>query len=429
MRERPAKRHSRPASGGPSLRTPPAAPAAKRKTARVRLAEKRVQLRKEARASVSPDEIVCQLCGKVYRAITYTHLRGRHELTAVTAVADYKRRFGLRVAVSAEVNALQRSVRCAYHQRRGTHWTRQRIRTELRQLSRQGAPLQASQLPSALYGAILRIIGSWDAALRGAGLDPKRHRAFPDWDDKALLDRIRRLARHGPLSNGLAKARHQALHNAAPRRFRNWGRALRAAGLDPKEHHRPAGITLQVVRAWIRSRHRSGLSIRDSDTRHALKRKVRRETGSTWAAYVESLGIPYPGGIRRLDWSREAVLAAIRRRRREGLPLNSVAVREESQALTHQARIRFGSWDAALQAAGIDPVRVRLNHAKWTRAEVITALRRRHGEGRPLRLRDVRAEEPRLAKAAQRLFPSSLARALRAAGLDPALAGHRARRR
>jgi hypothetical protein len=68
---------------------------------------------------------------------------------------------------------------------------------------------------------------------------------------------------------------------------------------------------------------------------------------------------------------------------------------------------------------------VRKSRPPWTRHEVIAALRARHAAGRSLRFAKLRDEEPGLVKAAQMRFPFSLARALKAAGLDPALARRR----
>jgi hypothetical protein len=69
--------------------------------------------------------------------------------------------------------------------------------------------------------------------------------------------------------------------------------------------------------------------------------------------FVESLGIPYPGVKKRLDWTEQKLLDEIRRWQAEGHRLNYKAVHCEYQALIHQARKFFGSWDRARAAVRV----------------------------------------------------------------------------
>jgi hypothetical protein len=147
--------------------------------------------------------------------------------------------------------------------------------------------------------------------------------------------------------------------------------------------------------------------------------RVRRELGLAWSTYVESLGIPYPGPKKRRGWTDETVLAEIRRRRRRGQALSAEGlVRDVGQGLIKQARQRFGSWEEALRAAGVDPRREQLRR-RWTRDQILAAIRARGAAGQSLRRRDVFTVDPSLAKAAAYCFPHSWERAVRAAGLQP----------
>lgn len=56
----------------------------------------------------------------------------------------------------------------------------------------------------------------------------------------------------------------------------------------------------------------------------------------------------------RQRWSKELVVSALHRRETEGKPLNYQAVVIDDERLTGAARRYFGSWDAALIAAGYD---------------------------------------------------------------------------
>ena len=145
------------------------------------------------------------------------------------------------------------------------------------------------------------------------------------------------------------------------------------------------------------------------------------ETTLPWSGFIESLGIPYPGPKPRRDWTNAAVIAELRKRRRRGLPLNAGAMQAGAAGLYDQGVKRFGSWDGAFGAAGIDPNQVRKQRV-WTRKEVQAAIRARKRGGKSLARADVLADDGRLVRGATRLFPSSWARALAAAGLDPGLA-------
>jgi hypothetical protein len=66
----------------------------------------------------------------------------------------------------------------------------------------------------------------------------------------------------------------------------------------------------------------------------------------------ESLGFPFPGIKRRRDWTKKKLLEEINRLVNEGHAINFQAVQSEYQALIHQARKFFGSWNKACAAAG-----------------------------------------------------------------------------
>lgn len=207
------------------------------------------------------------------------------------------------------------------------------------------------------------------------------------------------------------------MSRAAYRLAGNWTSALRAAGRDAREHREPKRWALERVAEWVRTAHAAGRDIRSSRAPAGALDRVAAQLGCTWIDFVESLGIPYPGRRKRRDWSDDAVLRAIRSRHRRGLPLNPESVvRDLGQGLGKQARMRFGSWEAAVRAAGIDPRGCGLLR-RWSREIVVAAIRARSREGRSLRRADAYAEDPRLVKAAQRQFPSSWRRALEAAGL------------
>ncbi len=208
-----------------------------------------------------------------------------------------------------------------------------------------------------LHADALRLFGCWDAALRAAGIDPVRVRRHRRWSRRAVIHRIVQLAaERKPLNLRAIQLSEATLASATYRFFASWDEALAAAGIDPE--------------AWRRRCHR---------------------------------------------WTRERVIATIQSIRDQGGRLNHAAVGRSS--LSPAAVALFGCWDAALQAAGINPREVRVYRTPWTREEMVAEIRRKHEAGEALNAKDV---TPNWIRRSARLLFGSWDAALTAAGLDPA---------
>jgi hypothetical protein len=128
-----------------------------------------------------------------------------------------------------------------------------------------------------------------------------------------------------------------------------------------------------------------------------------------------ALGVD-PASIRtKQPWNRERVVRDLRARRDSGKPLNAIALNEESPGLYACARKVFGSYKAALRAAGIDAEAVRKR--KWHPESVKVELRRIASEERFPTRRALWRAHPVCYTAAQKFFGSYDA-ALRAAGIE-----------
>ena len=370
-------------------------------------------------ADAGPDQVICLLCGHAYRAVRVLHLRRRHGFEGDHPVEDYKLRFGLRVAACRDTCRTLARHRIERAEREGRHWTRARIRKELRRSARAGESLSPRRLDVAFSSAIRRLSGSWEKAMRRAGLDPDAHRLAARWDGSRVQEAIRRRHAAGkPLSSKSVEAEQPRLHHAAIRRHGNWGVALRAAGFDPAAHRMPSKWSLPKAREWVRERKAKGLPITARHVPTGLHGRVCGAIEGGWTAFLESLGIAYPG-VKKRYWTDADVLAEIRRLRRRGQPLNADAVAEAcGQALPKQARQRFGSWDEALRAAGVDPAKTRRSRS-WSRAIVLHAIRARHKAGRSLDRPRVRKEDRGLLQAAEKRFEGGWAEALTKARLGP----------
>lgn len=346
--------------------------------------------RQDAVAGVA--EVVCLYCGCAFRAITTLHLRRLHDYEGDHPILDYRQRFGLEVAhTHSHANRRQaRRVRAAYWEARGRRWTRARMLDAIRERHRRGLSLAHQDVPNRLRQAVRRRLGPWRKALRMARVPcpPRRSR----WNAIRVIAEVRALAARGrPLYGGYISEHHPELHNAAHNHLGGgWGRALTAAGLDPSAHRAPTSPwTRQLAEAWVRRRAARAGSVRRKDAPADLVTWVVNHVNHSWVAFVQALHIPCAGGKRR-DWSAAAVVQAIRARKRTGHPLYSKAVARAGGGLIAQARKHFGGWPAALAAAGFDPAKHQ-GQLRWTRDAVVAAIRRRWRAGQSVDRRTVLA--------------------------------------
>ncbi len=297
----------------------------------------------------------CRLCGQAFRAVTPMHLRRIHGFRGPHPIRTYKRRFGLRVAVSAETRRLVTRARRRQVRRHPSQrlWTPSLFRAELRRMVREGEGLAESQVSHALYAAGRRLYGNWDAALRAAGIDRQEHEVARRWSRERLIAAIRDLARRGGRHALAGMAQKDAsLYDAARRRFGNWDKAVIAAGCQSQR--RPASRrrwTLDVARRWVRQRLREGRSVASADVPLGLLDRVRCDTGEGWGAFLEQLGHRPEGSARRSAWTKAKVRRILRARCNAGLSMSARAVDGDAPRLRAEARRWFGSWRKALSAA------------------------------------------------------------------------------
>ena len=262
-------------------------------------------------------------------------------------------------------------------------WTRERIIRELLICESTGQKLTSSRqhgVDSRLYQAGIRLFGSWRHALLAAGISPARAKLRARWPPEKILERIVALSQRGrPLGPAELRRRHGGMVQAAQRQYGTWAKAVAAAGVEL-----------------------------------VLLRRV-------------SL------------WTRDGVIQAILARALQSAPLGSRSVRPRSLA---QAGTRlFGSWRAALAAAGVRPSSqaARAGAAGpgasgststafmspterqvrgWTPQSVVDAILARLREHKPLNAKAVYTDERSLHRAATKRF-GNWRKALIAAGLNP----------
>ncbi|MEO0098571.1 MAG: hypothetical protein ABIK99_05960 [candidate division WOR-3 bacterium] len=105
---------------------------------------------------------------------------------------------------------------------------------ELRRKKISLTPSVVRQYDRKLLGAASRYFGSWHNALRAVGIDPEKVFWARRWRKERVLKEIRKLEKKGVKISTTTEVRKifRPLHSAAIRFFGSWQNALRAAGID-----------------------------------------------------------------------------------------------------------------------------------------------------------------------------------------------------
>jgi hypothetical protein len=206
--------------------------------------------------------------------------------------------------------------------------------------------------------------GTWETALKYAGVDLRRLYAKRGYTRQQVVRRIREICQHGrsPAVTHVRR-RDYRLYAAAREHFGTWREALLAAGIDLRHARlrtrKPRRIDKQKVLDALRAWSTSGHSMRWSDVcleNRALALAAKRawhgwHRALVAAGLVEETQPPVPNQ----KWDRQRVIAAIRSRHREGKPMRSTDVRRDDNPLVCAAHRYFGTWAIALAAAGLGP--------------------------------------------------------------------------
>jgi len=231
-------------------------------------------------------------------------------------------------------------------------WNKSRIIEALRRLHRQGKKLSYNALAhqrQPLLSAAAYHFGSYRKAIEKAGIDYSDVTRRPRWTRQRIIALIKESRRKG-----------QDLHwSAVTQRRDELGRAAFASLQD------------RLFGSWDRALHAAGL---DADDVSIYRR-----------------------------WDRNTILFELKARRQDDAPLNSGAVQKDEPGL-HAAAVRhFGSYDESLRAAGIDPGQVR-ERKRWTRDDVVAGLKRAARRGQSVSDSSIRGAYPALYGASVRLF-------------------------
>ncbi|HLL89199.1 MAG TPA: hypothetical protein VK324_07840, partial [Tepidisphaeraceae bacterium] len=205
------------------------------------------------------------------------------------------------------------------------------------------------------------------------------------WDRNLILKTLRALHRRGQdLSYNALAVKNQALVSAANYHYKSYKRAVEAAGIDYAEVRRKPKWSKENIAALLRKSRRKGLdlswravTLRNDELSRAASAAVHPHLFGTWNKALAAAGLDPQRVARYHRWDGPAVKKELEDRRKRRRPVNASVIQKEVPGLYRAAVRAFGSYDAALAAAGVDPDSARRRRA-WTKPAVLDALRAFH---------------------------------------------------
>jgi len=309
-------------------------------------------------------------------------------------------------------------------------WNERIIRRRLRELLRQGVPLNSRSIRQTncpLFSATMHWFGSYRAGVEAAGLEYEKIRLQDPhrWSRDAVIRELRRFRRERlPMHHQGMSRQMPELVTAAYRYFGTYRRAVEAAGINYLD------VRIRPQRIWDKRRiiselkqlrrDRRGLWARSVRLTHPYLPRVAKSHFGSYRAAARAAGISAeaikPPPYRK--WSSQRVLEALKEiAAPDEKALAPTRMRNERPYLVRAAARRFGSYRRAVEAAGVDYLSIaRVLARPMPPHEVIARLQALQQRGKDLRYSAINRTEPRLLNAARQRF-GSYQEAMQAAGI------------
>jgi hypothetical protein len=148
----------------------------------------------------------------------------------------------------------------------------------------------------------------------------------------------------------------------------------------------------------------------------ALAYAGRKFYGS-WESAIKAAGLNYESIRRKCFWSKPKIVAQIRQLKAAGVQLNVSAAEKSHGGLVGAASVYYGSWRAAIKAAGLDYTKIK-RQKEWSKAEIASEIKRMKATGLELGTTIPVRKRYRTLHAAAVRYYGSWAEAMKAAKLE-----------
>ena len=212
------------------------------------------------------------------------------------------------------------------------------------------------------------------------------------WSQEKIIEDITRLQQegHSLSTRSMAELGFSGMVTTSykPEYFGSWRNAIVAAGFDPKEVcRRKRKWTSERILQRIKELHKGGEDLSHSAAKrnhqYLVVVAINSRFFGSWRDAVEAAGIDYDDVSKHEYWSRERISERIRELYGAGESLSHEDAKRNHGALVSAASSPryFGSWGAAIRAAGLDYDEIRKIN-RWNRDKIINAILALHAEGK-----------------------------------------------
>ena len=175
------------------------------------------------------DFVRCRICGDHRRVISGRHL-SRHDTDRVTYMEEYQ--LTPNELITKDFRVI-RSSRPGFYPHGKSDWIAAVKNLHKQGESVFAGDLQDKH--PYLYDQGVWILGDWGKALQAAGFDPETMRMQGSWNRQKIIKKLQNMRdRNLPLYARYVLKNHAALFSSSRREFGSWNNALRAAGITKR---------------------------------------------------------------------------------------------------------------------------------------------------------------------------------------------------
>lgn len=292
------------------------------------------------------------------------------------------------------------------------NWEGDAVIEELQEYVTKGGRVTAADLRRAAPALLSAIYKRFSGVPEAAAAAGVAHECIRKWDKPTVAEALRERAARGlAMDSTTIKEQDPGLHTASLRQYGSLRAAAEAARVDLRKKPTKWSETRIVDTLLAHAARGEPYNASAMQRCGGFYDAAVAKFGSFDAA-VEAAGLPSQRRQRE-DWTRDDLIKFLRDRASAGLS-NTPKNLEDTNATAYNAIRRiFGSIDAAMNAAGLE---VERSQMVWSSSIVVSTLQEYANRGVEMSASGIRAEDEKTFHACLRYF-SSTDEAVRAAGL------------
>jgi hypothetical protein len=183
-------------------------------------------------------------------------------------------------------------------------------------------------------------------------------RPYKRWSKEEVLRVIGELRRTGKqLNSGHIARNYPALAYAGRKFYGTWEGAIKAAGIDYETVRRKSFWSKKKIVAQIRQLKAAGerLNVSAAEKSHGGLVGAASVYFGSWRQAIKATGLDYAKIKRQKEWSKPEIVSEIKRMKAAGVPLGTTIPIRKRYRILHAAAVRYyGSWAAAMKAAKLE---------------------------------------------------------------------------